>query len=69
MTARRKQVEFDPEHHLSQAELDAIRGPFVTRPCENAPVTDWLRWAREVDADAPLARRILEAFIDHGRRS
>ena len=32
MTVRHKQVEFDPEHHLSQAECDALRGHSLRGP-------------------------------------
>lgn len=57
-------IGFDPERMLTPTELHLIRGPFVRRPREEAPVTDWIRWAQEVNAEADLARQILAA-ADH----
>lgn len=53
-------AQHDPERHLTQVELDAIRGPFITRPANPEP-RQWLRWAREVMDAAPLAQQILQA--------
>jgi hypothetical protein len=54
-------VEIDREHHLSAPEMAAIRGPFLRRPAEDAAPSEWVRWAREVDSAAGLARDIVEA--------
>jgi hypothetical protein len=53
-------AQHDPERHLTQVELDAIRGPFISRPANPEP-RQWLRWAREVIDAAPLAQQILNA--------
>ena len=54
-------VEIDREHHLTAADLAALRGPFVSRPPNDASPLEWLRWAREIDASAALARSIVGA--------
>lgn len=53
-------VEIDREHHLTSADLAVLRGPFVSRPADASPF-EWLRWAREIDASAALARSIVVA--------
>lgn len=55
-------VEFDPERHISPAELAHIRGPFVRRPSsEDVDPREWLRWAQEIVDALPLAQKLLEA--------
>lgn len=53
-------AQYDPEHHLTPAEIAAIRGPFLARPSHPEP-REWLRWAKEVADAAPLAKRLLDA--------
>lgn len=55
-------TEFDPERHISPAELAHIRGPFVRRPnSEDADPREWLRWAQEIVDALPLAQQLLDA--------
>lgn len=55
-------AEFDPERHISRAELAHIRGPFVRRPSsENVDPREWLRWAQEIVDALPLAQELLDA--------
>lgn len=53
--------KFDPEHDLTAADLVALRGPYLQRPGAGAAPADWLRWASEVAAAAPVAQRLLDA--------
>ena len=59
-------AEFDPDRHLTRADIAALRGPFVKRPAENADPSEWVRWAEEVSGHMAHANSIL-AYRDAKR--
>ncbi|WP_204737206.1 hypothetical protein [Gluconacetobacter azotocaptans] len=59
---RAKRADFDPAVHLPPNGLALLRGPFVRQPGRENPNPDeWLRWAKEIEANYALAMDILAA--------
>lgn len=58
--------KFDPERHLTRADIAQLRGPFVKKPGNNADPSEWVRWAEEVSGHMAHANSIL-AYRDAKR--
>lgn len=58
--------KFDPERHLTRADIAQLRGPFVKKPGDNADPSEWVRWAEEVSGHMTHANSIL-AYRDAKR--